>query len=125
MWTKLFLSLPICGYSLIMRNISPAFLVPSVHIDGQIVASIIVLKMPPEQQLVRLQPIFTRKRLDELFKSLHELDLEKDICDRELTRFGFGASSDVFRARSKRHNKRVAVKCIRIFLLEDESFAKV
>lgn len=67
----------------------------------------------------------SRERLDRLFESLREINLENDLCDFERKKFGLGMSSDVYRARSTRHNRKVAVKCIRVFLLEDESFAKV
>ncbi len=69
--------------------------------------------------------VFTRKRLDDVFKTLHKFNLEGDICDKETTKRSLGASSDVYCASSKRHGKLVAVKCIRVFLLEDESCARV
>lgn len=101
----------------------PSFHTLTLSIDRW---AVVPVAMPDEGRTLVHQPSFTRKRLDDLFQSLHEMNLAEDIYDQErANKIGLGVSSDVFRARSRRHNKLVAVKCIRVFLLDDESFAKV
>jgi len=65
-----------------------------------------------------------RERLDDVFGSLSELNLEDCICDKSVNQLAVGSSSDVFQAWSTKHNKRVVVKRIRLFLLDELSFAK-
>lgn len=66
----------------------------------------------------------TKEQLNAIFLSLEEFNLkgQKDLEDGQR---GFGGSCDVFRGWSTRHEKRVAVKRIRFFMLENSSFAKV
>lgn len=53
------------------------------------------------------------------------LNIGEFITDRQEHASGLGASCDVFSAWSEKHKKKVAVKRIRAFLLEDKKFAKV
>ena len=82
--------------------------------------------MLTEQDLPIVKSSSARERLDGVFQSLQELDISADITDREDTPFAFGGFADVYRARSLRHKKRVAVKRIRMHLVEeDEKLLKV
>ncbi len=63
-------------------------------------------------------------RLQTLLAGLSHLDLEGQIIDGKAL-LGFGGTCDVFVAWSQKHRTKVAVKRIRAFMLEDESFAKV
>ncbi len=65
-----------------------------------------------------------REQLDAIFQPLQEINLEGQITLEEGQR-GFGESCDIFRGWSTKHNKKVAVKRIRFFMLKDSSFTKV
>ncbi len=65
------------------------------------------------------------RKLKDIFEELQDINLEDQIVDQEREQLGLGFSCDVFRAWSTAHNKIVAVKRIRFFLLEDISFASV
>ncbi len=65
------------------------------------------------------------RELKDIFKTLQDINLDGQIVDQETEQVGLGFSCDVFRARSTTHNKIVAVKRIRLFLLDDISFASV
>ena len=64
-------------------------------------------------------------KLKDIFEALQDINLEDDIVDQETKPHGLGSSSDIFRARSIKHGKIVAVKRIRVFLLDNISFARV
>ncbi len=59
------------------------------------------------------------RKLKDIFEELQDINLEDQIVDQEREQLGLGFSCDVFRAWSTAHNKIVAVKRIRFFLLED------
>ncbi len=69
--------------------------------------------------------VTTAQKLKDIFKKLQDINLEGQIVNQETEQLGLGSSCDVFRARSSKHNKTVAVKRIRFFLLDDISFASV
>ncbi|KLO16655.1 kinase-like protein [Schizopora paradoxa] len=68
----------------------------------------------------------SRQWLDKIFQNYGERDinLAGQIFDIEPTPIGMGSTSDVFRAKSSKHNELVAVKRIRLFLLDNVEFAK-
>ncbi|KLO07459.1 kinase-like protein [Schizopora paradoxa] len=75
----------------------------------------------------KVATVQSRKRLtkvDEILSSLVHLDLEGAIVDKEETPVRFGGQCDVFRAKSIKHNKAVAVKRIRAHLDGNEAFAR-
>ena len=63
--------------------------------------------------------------LAELLESLKHLNLEGVIVDKKPQVRGFGGSSDVFSAWSRKHNKDVAVKQVRACLRFDAKLTKV
>ncbi|KLO18177.1 kinase-like protein [Schizopora paradoxa] len=65
-----------------------------------------------------------KARLEQILSSLSHLNLKDDIIDRQDKPIRCGGSCDVFIARSKNLNKKVAVKRIRVHLEDDEAFAK-
>lgn len=54
---------------------------------------------------------------------LSHLNLTGRIVDKERNPFSSGGSSDVYSAWSKKHNEKVAVKVLRMFIQKSESFA--
>ncbi len=58
-----------------------------------------------------------QKQLNDAFRSLQDIDLRDDICNKETEPYAMGASSDVFRAWSIKYENTVAVKRIRVRLL--------
>jgi len=63
-------------------------------------------------------------RLEEILSSLSHLNLEGKVINRELHASAFGGSCDVYSAWSTKHNQRVAVKRIRVFMTKNRNFAK-
>jgi len=63
------------------------------------------------------------ERLDKILSRLSHLNLEGQIVDKSCVS-KLGGSCDVFRAWSNKHGKKVAVKQIREFMSDNESFAK-
>ncbi|KLO07075.1 kinase-like protein [Schizopora paradoxa] len=66
-----------------------------------------------------------RRGLKDIFSSLEDLNLAGLIEDREREQLALGSSCDIFRARSIKHNKRVAIKRIRCFLMDDVCFENI
>ena len=66
-----------------------------------------------------------RDRLKEIISSLSHLNLEGKIVNKTIHASGFGGSCDVYSAFSTKHNRKVAVKQIRVFMTKDKDFAKV
>ncbi len=64
-------------------------------------------------------------RLDKILSGLSHLDLDGQIVDKQVCVSKLGGSCDVFTAWSNKHGKKVAVKQIREFMSDNESFAKV
>ncbi|KLO10841.1 kinase-like protein [Schizopora paradoxa] len=62
--------------------------------------------------------------LKKILSSLQHLDLEGQIVRKQPVQSGLGGTCDVFTAWSNRHDRKVAVKCIRVFMRRDEAFAK-
>ncbi len=65
------------------------------------------------------------EKLEQVLSELSHLNLEGWIIDKQTHASGLGGSCDVYSAWSQKHNKKVAVKQIRAFLVKDLSFAKV
>ncbi len=64
-------------------------------------------------------------RLDKILSGLSHLNLEGQIVDKQACISKLGGSCDVFSAWSNKHGKKVAVKQIREFMSDNETFAKV
>ncbi|KLO18203.1 kinase-like protein [Schizopora paradoxa] len=62
--------------------------------------------------------------MGDVFSALKGFDLNGLIQDIEDIPFALGSTCDIFRARSSRHKKSVAVKRIRGFLVKNASYAK-
>ena len=65
------------------------------------------------------------EQLKDILSGLSHLDLGDQIVDKQIHASRYGASCDVYSAWSNRHNKKVAVKQIRVFMVKDQVFAKV
>jgi len=63
-------------------------------------------------------------RLKKILSNLSHLNLAGQIVNKQAHASGFGGSCDVFTARSIKHNTKVAVKQIRVFLTNDHKLAK-
>ncbi len=63
------------------------------------------------------------KELKSHFHSLKHINLEGRISDKEP--LAIGSSCDVYKARLEKHSELVAVKCIRMYMLDYASSAKV
>ena len=63
--------------------------------------------------------------LKDILSGLSHLDLEGQIVNKHMYASRFGSSCDVYTAWSNKHNKKVAVKQIRVFMIGDQAFAKV
>ncbi len=68
---------------------------------------------------------YTKDDLQWILSEKSYLNIGEFITNRQEHASGLGASCDVFSAWSDKHNKKVAVKRIRAFLLKDKKFAKV
>lgn len=66
-----------------------------------------------------------KSHVEELLSTFAHLNLEGRIYEQQGNAVRFGGMCDVFTARSILHNKKVAVKRIRVVLEGNESFAKV
>jgi len=64
------------------------------------------------------------ERLDSILSGLSHLNLDGQIVDKQAYVSKLGGSCDVFSAWSNKHGKKVAVKQIREFMGDNESFAK-
>ncbi len=64
-------------------------------------------------------------RLAGILSTLRHLNLKGEVVRRESVQTGLGGTCDIFAAWSNKHNAKVAVKRIRVFLLKEEKFAKV
>lgn len=67
----------------------------------------------------------SRAPLEQTLSSLAHLNMKDDIIDRQEAPEEYGGTCDVFTAWSKKFDKKVAVKRIRVHLQGDETFAKV
>jgi len=67
---------------------------------------------------------YTKDDLQWILSEKSYLNIGEFITNRQEHASGLGASCDVFSAWSDKHNKKVAVKRIRAFLLKDKKFAK-
>lgn len=68
----------------------------------------------------------TLVKMDQLqlaLSGLRDLDLTSSIVEKQTHPSSSGGSSDVYRARSKKHERNVAVKVLRTFILKNKEFA--
>lgn len=63
-------------------------------------------------------------KLDEILRELSHLNLKGYIEQKQQFASGFGGSCDVYTAWSTKHEKKVAIKQIRAFLVAELPFAK-
>ncbi len=71
------------------------------------------------------RPSTSAWKLNDIFEALQDINLEGKIEDQETEQLGLGSSSDIFRARYTAHNKIVAVKRVRLLLLDNIADARV
>jgi len=77
-----------------------------------------------DPMLHQIPPISQKMKLDDIFSSLQSLNLAGYIQDKEREPFTRSGSSDVYRARSTKHNKTVVLKRTRANFLGGNSFAE-
>ncbi len=63
--------------------------------------------------------------LQRVLSGVSHLNLEGQIVNKQVHASAFRGPSDLFTAWSERHQVKVAVKRIRVFLRKDASFARV
>ncbi|KLO10195.1 kinase-like protein [Schizopora paradoxa] len=64
------------------------------------------------------------EQLKDILAGLSHLDLGDQIVNKQVHASRYGSSCDVYSAWSNKHNKKVAVKQIRVFMIKDQVFAK-